>query len=372
MTNKNKIGQNHLRKPNNLDIFHSNSINYINDFKLYVSFYKSIPNYIEEINIDCKKGNLWFQKHFKDDINDYHFCKRYFDENKKAEFDDVYYHLYEDLVVYFDTNFSKVRLLFRKTNLNTIENITKHLQKFRKKKARRIPEISLLLNTDHGIRTKSLQIKNPNLNLEINYNDDFKEAHNTILKRLSKKNDKGLVILYGQPGTGKTSYIRHLISLTNKDIIFLPSNMANAITNPNLISILLDNRNSIFVIEDAENIVIDRERDGSSPVSALLNLSDGLLADCLNIQIICSFNTDISKIDSALLRKGRLIAKYEFKSLEIKKAQLLSDKIGFSETITGPMALSDIYNQAEKNFQTQKKKNPIGFQVYRKNEIVKN
>ena len=95
----------------------------------------------------------------------------------------------------------------------------------------------------------------------------------------------------------KTSYIRYLASMVRKQVIFLPPNMAGAITNPDLISILIDNPNSIFVIEDAENIVINRKKDGYSPVSALLNISDGLLSDCLNIQIVCSFNTDISKID---------------------------------------------------------------------------
>jgi hypothetical protein len=69
--------------------------------------------------------------------------------------------------------------------------------------------------------------------------------------------------------------------------------MAGNITNPGLISILIENPNSIFVIEDAEKIVIDRETDGNSPVAAILNISDGLLADCLNIQIIYSFNTNI-------------------------------------------------------------------------------
>ena len=91
-------------------------------------------------------------------------------------------------------------------------------------------------------------------------------------------------------------------------------------------------------IEDAENIVVDREKDGNSPVSALLNISDGLLADSLNVQIICSFNTDISKIDGALMRKGRLIAKYEFKELEIEKAQKLSNKLGFKTQLTETMS----------------------------------
>lgn len=140
--------------------------------------------------------------------------------------------------------------------------------------------------------------------------------------------------------------------------------MASAITNPELISVLIDNSNSIFVIEDAENVIVDRENVGTSPVSSLLNISDGLLADCLNIQIICSFNTDISKIDSALMRKGRLIAKYEFKELETPKAQQLSNKLGFTTQIDQPMTLTSIYNQDEKSFLQKEKRNPIGFRKY--------
>jgi len=143
--------------------------------------------------------------------------------------------------------------------------------------------------------------------------------------------------------------------------------MAGAITNPNLISILIENPNCIFVIEDAENIVVDRERDGSSPVSALLNISDGLLSDCLNIQVICSFNTDISKIDSALMRKGRLIAKYEFKDLEVEKAKMLSKKLGFSANFNTPMTLTAIYNQADMDFQQSKQRNAIGFMASESN-----
>ena len=237
------------------------------------------------------------------------------------------------------------------------------MKKFRERREKRKPEISLLVNTKIGMVTKSLEITKPRLNIEDNYNDDFAEIHQTIIKRLSKKNDKGLVLLHGKPGTGKTSYIRYLISSLKKDVIFLPPNMAGAITNPDLISILIDNPNSIFVIEDAENIVIDRARNGCSPVSALLNISDGLLSDCLNIQIICSFNTDISRIDSALMRKGRLIAKYEFKELEVEKATQLSRKLGFDSNLDSPMTLTDIYNQDEKDFQHIRKRNPIGFRA---------
>src|SRR5438477_275033 len=82
------------------------------------------------------------------------------------------------------------------------------------------------------IDTMSLKIIKPKLNIEDNYNDDFKPIHQVIIKRLSKKNHKGLVLLHGNPGTGKTSYICYLISTLKKNVIFLPPNMAGAITNP--------------------------------------------------------------------------------------------------------------------------------------------
>ena len=354
------------------EIFSRRDRSYLNEFTLFVAHFNNIPNFISEICINCKKANNWFVENYASEVKENYYNRRYYRGSKKAELDDIFYFLYEDLLVYFDTEGSIVRFLYRKTGLSKIEEIIAGIHKFKKKKQKQKPEISLLVNTIKGIDTKSLDITKPRLNIEDNYNNDFKEIHQTILKRLSRKNDKGLVLLHGKPGTGKTSYIRYLIASIKKNIIFLPPNMATAITNPDLISILIDNPNSIFVIEDAENIVVDREQDGNSPVSALLNISDGLLADCLNVQIICSFNTDISKIDSALMRKGRLIAKYEFKELEVEKAQQLSNKLGFETNINKPMTLTSIYNQNEKDFQQSRKYNPIGFQAINNNRLAEN
>jgi hypothetical protein len=345
------------------ELFSERKNSYLNEFTLFLAYFNTIPNCIYENSIDCKKANKWFSETYKEEIKEFHFTKRYFDGNKNAELDDIFYIIYDDLLVNFDTNCSHVRFLFRKTDIGKVESVINGMKKFKEGEARRKPEISLLVNTKIGMGTKSLEITKPRLSIEDNYNDDFAEIHQTIFKRLSKKNDKDLVLLHGKPGTGKTSYIRYLISSLKKNVIFLPPNMAGAITTPDLISILIDNPNSIFVIEDAENIVIDRQRNGHSPVSALLNISDGLLSDCLNIQIICSFNTDISRIDSALMRKGRLIAKYEFKELEVEKATQLSRKLGFNSNLDSPMTLTAIYNQDEKDFQQIRKRNPIGFRA---------
>lgn len=354
-----EIEKSHTRM-NLSDVFQDKSDIYLNEFNLFTATYNYIPNFIHEIGIDCLKANSWFSGAYEQEIKDYYFSKLYRDDSKKAGLDSIFYFLYEDLIVNFDMPKSKVRFLFKKTAIARIDDIIANLKKYKKRKSREKPEISLLVSNHYGIDTREFEITKPKLSIVDNYNDDFKEIHQTILKRLAKKKDKGLVLLHGKAGTGKTNYIRYLLTMVKKNVIFLPPTLAGGITNPDLISVLIDNPNSIFVIEDAENIVVDREKHGGSPVSAILNITDGLLSDCLNIQIICSFNTDISQVDSALMRKGRLIAKYEFKELEVDKAQALSNKLGFKTTIDTPQTLTAIYNQEEKDFQ-QKKKKSIGF-----------
>lgn len=334
----------------------------INEVNLFIAHFNAIPNYYKEIQMNCKKAHTWFVGNYEQEIIDVYFNKRYFLRNKNAEYEDVFYFLFEDLIVNFDMHQSIIRFLFRKTSTLTVEKIVTEFKQFKKRNKFK-PEISLLVHTRDGIDITTLKIPKPHLEISDNYNDDFMPIHEIILKRLKKKNDKGLVLLHGKPGTGKTSYIRYLITRLKKNVIFLPPSMATALTNPELIPTLIENPNSIFVIEDAENIVLDRESNGNSSVSALLNISDGLLSDCLNIQIICSFNTDVSKIDNALLRKGRLIAKYDFQDLAIEKANKLSGKLGFETEFKSAMPLSMIYNQEDKNFHKPRKLSAIGFQT---------
>lgn len=217
--------------------------------------------------------------------------------------------------------------------------------------------LNILVRSNNGYYLEPKKINCPEIDFSINYNEDFEPVHKLIVEKLSVDSSKGLVLLHGEAGTGKTTYIRYLINNLKKKVIYIPPNMANAISDPDLIKFFMQNSNSILVIEDAENILAKRASSSVQAVSNILNLTDGLLSDVANIQIVATFNTNILNIDNALLRKGRLIAKYEFTKLDEKRVKKLSKKLGVS--IDGKNTIADIYNSSESSFTKEKKL--IGF-----------
>ena len=122
-------------------------------------------------------------------------------------------------------------------------------------------EINVISLSGRSLELKTLSIKPTVLDIGLFYNDDFRKVDAVIRERLSKENDKGIVLLHGLPGTGKTTYLRHLIGTINKQVLFVSPAVAANLMNPEFMDLLLDNPNSVLVIEDAENIIMDKNKD---------------------------------------------------------------------------------------------------------------
>jgi len=218
------------------------------------------------------------------------------------------------------------------------------------KKYQRIEEtkdkLFLLKNTEYGgMELDSFSMDNIKCDLEMNYGKNFLQVHQKIVSNLQGKKS-GLYIFHGPPGTGKTSYIRYLTTqVSNRRFIFVPNIMVASIFSPKMVQNIYTFKDSVLILEDAELCVFKRDGTNNELVSGILNITDGLLRDLLNISIFVTFNaSDITELDKALLRKGRLRTMYKFDSLGVEDSQKLLKKLGKSQNATKPMTLADIYN----------------------------
>ncbi len=247
----------------------------------------------------------------------------------------------------FESGLYKVnQVYYESINEKSPENIRLFFAEYLQKYVSTEAKVSILLKETHGFVFKTHRIKPHPLNLDTMYNDDFLPVHQRIKDSLANES-KGVVLLHGIAGSGKTNYIKWLTSqIPNKKFIFVPTSMIGYLTNPEFMSLLVDNKNSVLVLEDCENYIAERSIDNANTdvVSSILNIADGMLSDVLECQFICTFNSDISKIDSALLRKGRLIAEYKFKELTVDKCNAYLQSIDKQATIEKPHSLAELTN----------------------------
>lgn len=228
-------------------------------------------------------------------------------------------------------------------------------------------KIGIIKSTKYGLIVSKLKIETSQNFDNDNYNDDFGDFFATLTKKLNEKKP-GLYLFHGEPGTGKSSAIRHLLGQVKRNFIFIPPQMISQLSTPEFADIITDtNKGSVLILEDAEKALMKREsEDGfsnSTLVSSVLNLTDGLYADLSNIAIIATYNCDRNLIDSALLRKGRMKAEYRFEKLKKDKAQKLMDKLGHKFEVVEDMTLADIFNYEEQytNVDRDNEKKHIGF-----------
>jgi hypothetical protein len=112
-----------------------------------------------------------------------------------------------------------------------------------------------------------------------------------------------------------------------------------------------ENRNSklrkMLILEDAESVLLRRSDDNREKVGTLLNLTDGMLGDALGLHVICTLNCDLTDIDPALLRPGRLVAHRDFCPLTAERARRLAETLGLPRPEGDSVSLAEIFNPSK-------------------------
>lgn len=199
----------------------------------------------------------------------------------------------------------------------------------------------------------------------LHYGCETWEWHQVFTAKLGTS-PHGLSILEGPPGTGKTSYLRHLMGVLKEThrFYFIPPATMSVLCAPTFIGFWAEQRRRhedrgfVVILEDSDAALMPRDSDNRAQVSALLNLSDGMLADFLRLQIICTINGRAADMDQALLRPGRLLCHRIFPRLDHALANRLAHSLGKRLPDKRDYSLAEIFADAE---HTESGRARIGF-----------
>lgn len=164
-----------------------------------------------------------------------------------------------------------------------------------------------------------------------------------------------LVIINGNPGTGKTYLMRGLIEKLDKCmVVVMPFRYVQNMDGPEMISILTEHRRRkegpiVIIIEDGDPCLVERMDNNMNAISALLNQTDGIMGSLMDIRIVITTNQDI-QFDKALIRSGRLSRHIKVQELSDVKANEVYNRLTETEEVVNkynsPTTLADVYAAA--------------------------
>jgi hypothetical protein len=194
-----------------------------------------------------------------------------------------------------------------------------------------------------------------------NYSPEVMEGYDYVIRDLNSSVPSGrIVVMEGEPGTGKTHLVRAmLMDVPDAMFVLVSPEMVTHLGGPELLPLLLSHRHNqngpiILILEDADKCLVTRQGDNINSIQSLLNLGDGILGSLLDLRIIATTNAKKLEMEPAIMRPGRLSRRLEVGSLDSTTAKVVFAALcpevdAPAQILSGKrLTLAEVYSLARK------------------------
>lgn len=166
---------------------------------------------------------------------------------------------------------------------------------------------------------------------------------------------ESILVLFGPPGTGKTSLIREIINRSQRHAMVTYDE--GVMAKDYFFTQFMSSDCMFLVMEDADNFLKARS-EGNRLMHKFLNVGDGLISTRDKKLIFSANLPNITDIDSALVRPGRCYAIVEHRPLAGQEIKNVADEVGIPHPEDSSLTLAEIMMQkrnAEESVITRRK-----------------